>query len=210
MDSNDVETVTLTPVNSSPDDQLPIFEDMPTKNSSKAAAQDEKAPPPPPPPPKTDEDMKLISTILSYKKTFKKDCKDIDMKNIEHMTFDQLTMKLNECKQALASKDKNKVHRIAFKGLLTFTEIHVAPMIKMDLKGLAGTACEDDDMMQCLDEIVLLNDWGVQNASPEMRLALGLGMLVIKVNAHNKAAKSRETREFTTPTEECQRSADDL
>jgi hypothetical protein len=140
-----------------------------------------------PPRPKSDEELAIISKIMTYKKTFKHECKHVDISTLEKLTYPQIVMKLDECKMALASRDKNKVHRIAFNGLLSFGEVYIAPSLKLDLKGLAATAAKDEDIMQCLDEIALLNDWGVgSTATPEMRLMFGLGMLAMQVNAHNK------------------------
>jgi hypothetical protein len=147
---------------------------------------------------RTEEEIEMMSKLKKYKKRFKFDCKDIDIKHIEKLPMHELVRKLNECKEAVASNDKNQMHRIAFGGVITFGEFHIAPMFDLNLKGLSATAADDDGIMACLDEMALLNNWGDKCAPPEARLMFGLGMLAYKVNAYNK----NKEKTFKMPLDE--------
>lgn len=147
---------------------------------------------------RTEEEIEMMMNIKKYKKRFKLDCKDIEIKHIEKLPIHELVRKLEECKDAVTSNDKNQMHRIAFGGFLSFGELHVAPMFDLDLKGLSATAAEDENIMACLDEMALLNNWGDRCAPPEARLMFGLGMLAYKVNAYNK----NKEKTFKMPLDE--------
>lgn len=135
---------------------------------------------------RTDDEIDMINKIKKYKKIFKKDCLEIDIRHIEKLPMHELIRKLNDCKEAVGSSSKNQAHRIAFGGVLSFGELHVAPMFDLNLKGLSATAAEDENIMACLDEMALLNNWGDRCAPPKVRLMFGLGVMAYKVNAYNK------------------------
>jgi hypothetical protein len=135
---------------------------------------------------RTEDEIDMINKIKKYKKIFKKDCLEIDIRHIEKLPMHELIRKLNDSKECVGSSSKNQAHRMAFGGLLSFGELHVAPMFELNLKGLSATAAEDENIMACLDEIALLNNWGDKCAPPEARLMFGLAMLSYKVNAYNK------------------------
>jgi hypothetical protein len=61
----------------------------------------------------------------------------------------------------------------------------------MNLKGFSKTALADDDILDTLDEIALLQDWRTKSMPPEARLCISLGMLAMKVNAHNKKEEKK-------------------
>jgi hypothetical protein len=144
---------------------------------------------------KTDEHYAIIDKIRGYKKTFANECSAVDVKKIDRMSLPELIRKLEECKAATADRPGAQIHKVAFKAVLSGTEIYVAPALNLDLRGFSKTAMDDDELMKTLDEIALLQDWSTKNIPPEQRLVLGLGMLAMKINGHNK----REAKRLSMP-----------
>ena len=142
---------------------------------------------------KTPEYFEILRKIKEYKRVFSTECAQVDLKNEEKLTIYDLQSKLEECKDASANSSSNKIHQLAFKAVLHGTELHLAPAFNMDLNGFANTALQDDDLLKTLDEIALLQDWSTKAIPPEQRLLLGLGTLAIRINAHNKAEKKKES-----------------
>ena len=138
------------------------------------------------PEPKGPEFYKVFAKINEYKKIFPQECGHIDVDE-DKITMHDIMLKLEECKRCSANREGNKMHRLGFKALLSITEVHVAPALKMDLRGFSNTATNDDEIMKTLDELALLQDWGSNYLSPEKRLLIGLGTLAFRVNAKNKA-----------------------
>jgi hypothetical protein len=131
-----------------------------------------------------------LRKINEYKRVFQKECEHIEI-NEKKMNLADLLSKIEECKECVANRKGNEIHKIAFKGILSASELYVAPALKLDLKGLTNTCMQDDDLIKTLDEISLLQDWSTKAIPPEQRLLLGIGQIAFRLNAHNKA-KAKE------------------
>lgn len=130
-----------------------------------------------------------LTKIKEYKRLFPEECENVDIKNENKLTYEDLLNKVEECKVAAANRGNNSMHRMGLKTILSVAEIHVAPKMGMDLAGYTNTVMTDEELLRTLDEMALLQDWTTKYIPPEQRLLFGLGTIALRVNASNKAAK---------------------
>lgn len=160
-----------------------------------------KPPPKPRVEPRTPEHYELIDKILLYKKTFVVECANIPTDNFDKLSIAELHGRIELCKSAAADRPNSQMHKMLFKTALSFGELYVAPKLKMNLRGLTNTAMQDEDLLKCLDEIVLSYDMSTRHISPETRFVMSLSMLAIKVNAHNKQLEKLAEKPMELPAQ---------
>ena len=164
-----------------------------------------KLPPKPKIEPRTPEHFALIEKIFSYKKTFPNECAHIQTDKFDKLSFAELQGMAEMCRKSAADRKDGQIHKLGFKAVLSFSEIYLAPKLKMNLRGLTNTAMKDDDLMKTLDEIALAQDWTTRNIPPEQRLIFGLGVLALRINNANKLTEKAQnlhiSQETTTETE---------
>ena len=152
-----------------------------------------KPPPKPRVEPRTPEHFILIDKIHQYKKTFPEECKHIETDKFDKLSIVELQGITEICRKSAAERKDGQIHKLGFKAALSFTEIYIAPKMKMNLRGLTNTAMADEDLMKTLDEIALSQDWTTRNIPPEQRLLFGLGVLCLRINNANKINDNLQT-----------------
>jgi hypothetical protein len=135
------------------------------------------------------EFYETLNKIKQWKAKFPDECKDIDIKNENKLTYDEALNKLEQCKLALSGRPNAQIHKLGFKFALGVVETHVGPKMNLKLRGLTNTCCEDVELMKTLDEIALLHDLSCNVLSPEQRLLVGIAQIAYKIDAANKAAE---------------------
>lgn len=158
-----------------------------------------KAPPKPKIEPRTPEHFALIDKIFLYKKTFPTLCEHIETNKFDKMSLAELRGTVDLCAKAAADRPNSQFHKVAFKTMLSFGEVYIAPKLNMNLKGLTNTALEDENLMQCLDELVLTHDFSPRNMTPESRFIMAFGMVALRVNNHNKMLEREQQQIEKTP-----------
>jgi hypothetical protein len=134
---------------------------------------------------KPPEYYKMLNNVKLWKVRFPLECKDIDIKNENKLTMDELVNKNEQCKQAVAGRGDAQIHRIGFKMTLGIVECKLAPAAGFKLRGLTNTACADTEIIKCLDEIAMIHDLHTNTIGPEARLLVALGQLAFKIHAVN-------------------------
>jgi hypothetical protein len=135
---------------------------------------------------KPPEYYEMLNKVKQWKVKFPLECKDVDIKNENKLTMDELVNKLEQCKQAVSGRADAQIHKIGFKMTLGIVECKLAPVAGLKLRGLTNTACADVEIMKTLDEIALLHDLHTNVIGPEARLLLALGQLAFKIDAANR------------------------
>jgi hypothetical protein len=135
------------------------------------------------------EFYETLNKIKEWKRKFPGECVDIDIKNENKFTYEDVLNKLEQCKLAVSGRPEAQMHKLGFKFGLGLIETQVAPKMKLKLRGLTNTCCEDVELMKTLDEIALLHDLSCNVLSPEQRLLIGIAQIAYKVDAANRAAE---------------------
>jgi hypothetical protein len=138
---------------------------------------------------KSPEFYETLNKIKEWKRKFPGECVDIDIKNENKFTYEDVLNKLEQCKLAVSGRPEAQMHKLGFKFGLGLIETQVAPKMKLKLRGLTNTCCEDVELMKTLDEIALLHDLSCNVLSPEQRLLIGIAQIAYKVDAANRAAE---------------------
>jgi hypothetical protein len=137
------------------------------------------------PPERSAKFYKDFTKVNDFIRVFPQQCGSVSLKGSEKWGDSEAAMALDQCKMLTSASGAASTHRIAFKCGLEVVENKIAPMLRMDLHGLAELAGKDPSIMQALDECALLNDWNLQ-MTPEQRLMMGLGALIVRLDAVNK------------------------
>ena len=143
-------------------------------------------PPPPPPPPPEDDKSALLDKLMAYRERFPhlKKRNNVTVKS----SAEDIADELHYCEVQLGSKQDGSVGAMILHGTMLAVEtIHrdVWNPLGLNLNGLAKVTKDNmSEFQPILDELMIKYGAGMY-MSPEMRLTLSLGALVMTVHAAN-------------------------
>jgi hypothetical protein len=124
-----------------------------------------------------------IHTIKQYRTLFGEHLSDLNLENLGQRSESELNELLEDVSWLISCRNSVKSSRGIFIAAMSLAE-GGAPVVGLNLRGLSTLCQSSPDLMTAVDEVAVKR--GALPTSPESRLLIALGGLVMQLDSHNK------------------------